>query len=200
MTQISLEKCKWCNGSGRDYSISPNCPCMDCESTGFKYGKVAKEEYDRQHEEEMEKAERAYIQSMREIGKRVTCWELAELVRWIHPRHIDFSEGNLVERIKNFGVYTLQEIPIEKISRGDYEIFEEDIQKYASMSLETYPPIILGDVFGDKYDNVDGNHRVESHVLRGESVILAFVPDYETRIEDCEEEEEEEMEEFECLI
>lgn len=37
---ISLEKCSWCNGSGRDGEYGMY-PCFDCEETGFKEGKKA---------------------------------------------------------------------------------------------------------------------------------------------------------------
>ena len=52
MTNISLEKCPWCNGSGSTtqdgYIFSTHCPCPDCEGTGFKYGRVAEKEWERQ--------------------------------------------------------------------------------------------------------------------------------------------------------
>lgn len=126
------------------------------------------------------------------IGEKATCWDLVELAKKIHHSRQDFEEGDLIDRIKNFGVYVLQEVAISQIDRGSYAIDEELVEEYTEEPQETMPPIILGDVYGGKYDAVDGNHRVETNGLRGIETILAFVPIYETRIESDEEDEEEE--------
>lgn len=51
MTNISLEKCPWCNGSGSTtqdgYIFSTHYPCPDCQGTGFKYGRAAEKEWER---------------------------------------------------------------------------------------------------------------------------------------------------------
>ena len=61
MTNISLEECPWCNGSGSTtqdgYIFSTHYPCPDCEGTGFKYGKRAEKEWERQVEERWRKAD-----------------------------------------------------------------------------------------------------------------------------------------------
>lgn len=125
------------------------------------------------------------------IGDKATCWDLVELARKIHHSRQDFEEGDIVDRIKNFGVYILQEIPISQIDRGSYAIDEDLVDEYAEQSQDTMPPVILGDIYGKKYDAVDGNHRVESAVLRKDETILSFVPIYETRIESDDYDEEE---------
>lgn len=47
---MEIKKCKWCNGTGSDLSVSPYCPCPDCEGTGWEGGKAAEEELERQIE------------------------------------------------------------------------------------------------------------------------------------------------------
>lgn len=43
MEEVSLEKCKWCNGTGNGAVevMDTPYPCMDCEGTGYKEGKKA---------------------------------------------------------------------------------------------------------------------------------------------------------------
>ncbi len=43
MEEVSLEKCKWCNGTGNGAShiMDTPYPCPDCEGTGYKEGKRA---------------------------------------------------------------------------------------------------------------------------------------------------------------
>lgn len=49
MSKISLEDCKWCKGTGTE---DGHYPCFGgCEGTGFKYGKQAEMEWERQIEE-----------------------------------------------------------------------------------------------------------------------------------------------------
>lgn len=130
---------------------------------------------------------------------RASCWDLIDLARMIHSRSEDFSEGDLLKRIKRFGVYVLQEVSVLDMHRDMYDLDEDDVKEYAEKSLETMPPIILGEKFGlmfdnttEKHDIVDGNHRLESHILRGEHTIKAFVPIEETRINENDEDDEEE--------
>lgn len=50
MDKVSLEECQWCNGTGTDGEYG-QFPCFDCEATGFKCGKAAAMEHERQIEE-----------------------------------------------------------------------------------------------------------------------------------------------------
>jgi len=52
MNGITLEKCKWCNGAGTEDN---HLPCPDCEGTGYKYGRAAADEHERQILEEFRK-------------------------------------------------------------------------------------------------------------------------------------------------
>ena len=59
--RVSLEKCKWCNGTGNGAShiMDTSYPCPDCEGTGYKEGKRAELYLDylmeERHKEEMNK-------------------------------------------------------------------------------------------------------------------------------------------------
>jgi DnaJ-class molecular chaperone len=48
MEEVSLEKCKWCNGTGNGAShiMDTSYPCPDCEGTGYKEGKRAERYFD----------------------------------------------------------------------------------------------------------------------------------------------------------
>ncbi|WP_289141513.1 hypothetical protein [uncultured Brevibacillus sp.] len=48
MQEVSLEKCKWCNGTGNGAAHFNDTPydCPDCEGTGYKHGKKAERYFD----------------------------------------------------------------------------------------------------------------------------------------------------------
>jgi hypothetical protein len=123
------------------------------------------------------------------LNDQVSCWDLIIMMRKIHPRTEDFSEGDLFERIKRFDMYTLQEISLCDIHRGRYDLDDSLIEEYAELAVNTQPPIILSEPFGDKRDVVDGNHRVEAQAKRNIDKLLGFIPLEETKIDDCDEEE-----------
>jgi RecJ-like exonuclease len=77
MTNISLEKCPWCDGSGSTtqdgYIFSTHYPCPDCEGTGFKYGRVAEKEWERQVEERWAKADKLIDEYEKRIKNKGEC-------------------------------------------------------------------------------------------------------------------------------
>lgn len=134
------------------------------------------------------------------LNDRASCWDLIELTRKIHPRVEDFSEGDLIKRIKRFEVYVLQKVSLSQIHRDAYSIDEDEVKGYAERNVQTMPPIILGEKFGvqfaddptEKYDIVDGNHRLESQFIRDNDTIMAFIPIEDTRIDESDEDDDEE--------
>lgn len=126
---------------------------------------------------------------MWQIDDRVTCWDVLEFVKGIHSISMDFVDGNLAERIKRFGEYVLKKVEISELRRGIYNLDHDLIKEYAMESLETLPPIVLGEKYHGKYEVIDGNHRVEACVLRNCGTVLAFVPVWNTKIMDAEDDE-----------
>lgn len=115
-----------------------------------------------------------------QVGDEVDCTVVYRHVERIHNNPYDFDEGDLTERIYRFSSYRLERLPITLMDRGSYMIDEELIEKYKERPMKTMPPIVVGEIYGNQYDVVDGNHRVESAIYRGDQFILAFVPILET--------------------
>lgn len=44
MDKSIFDKCKWCNGGGKE--LDGHYPCPDCEGTGMKGGKYAEQQFD----------------------------------------------------------------------------------------------------------------------------------------------------------
>lgn len=104
-------------------------------------------------------------------------WRLANIIRDREPQHEDdFLQGDIEQNISAFGVYHLRRIPISELLRGIYTIHRDRVHDYASLSTEA-PPIIVD--LRHKLV-IDGNHRVEAAVRRGETDILAYVGDQAT--------------------
>lgn len=46
--EITSEECEWCKGSGVDSegaALGNPYACIDCQGTGFKYGKLGRRKY-----------------------------------------------------------------------------------------------------------------------------------------------------------
>lgn len=55
MSEITADKCEWCDGSGVDsegIQLGNPYPCIDCEGTGFKQKEKGKSLYYKQMDEE----------------------------------------------------------------------------------------------------------------------------------------------------
>ena len=110
------------------------------------------------------------------VGEIFTNIEVCELVMSIHYNEQDFDEGDLLERINRFTLYEIREVNVDELCTGYYYIDKDNVIKMSNLDFETMPPIVLGEKYGDKYDVVDGNHRVESAILKNRKKILAFFP------------------------
>lgn len=113
-----------------------------------------------------------------ELGDIVDCCKLKRLVSAIHYRKQDIWEGNIFDRIEEFSYYQLRDIPIQMIE--DYNHYETDaemVDDYATRDYQEMPPIILHPDGDDvnQYWLVDGGHRAQACVKRGQTSIKAFI-------------------------
>lgn len=99
-----------------------------------------------------------------------------EFVKSIHHTSDDFVDGDIGERIEQFEHYKLMEVSISQLDRGLYYIDEDLVTDFSKRDYETTPPVVVGGFYGNTFDVIDGNHRVESLVLNGRKNVLAFVP------------------------
>jgi hypothetical protein len=102
--------------------------------------------------------------------QRVEAGFIIDLVRRIHGRPEDFSEGDLEHRIWKYLRYELRQIrlPVNMM----WGVDSSKVNQYSVMDSGTTPPIIF-----DPIDNsiIDGSHRIEAAKLRGDKVIMAYV-------------------------
>jgi ParB-like nuclease domain len=102
------------------------------------------------------------------------CWYNAKLgdivseeyiynyVQYLHDDYDGgFVDGDLGDRIEEYGRYKLMEIPISEIELDDFQVDDWAIVEYKNKIKETgdYPPIVLDDKQHGKYGIIDGNHR-----------------------------------------
>ena len=129
-----------------------------------------------------------------ELGDIVDCCKLKRLVSAIHYRKQDIWEGNIFDRIEEFSYYQLRDIPIQMIEdyqessrkppdlsvgscQNHYETDAEMVDDYATRDYQEMPPIILHPDGDDvnQYWLVDGGHRAQACVKRGQTSIKAFI-------------------------
>ena len=129
------------------------------------------------------------IEQAHQWPPRIEGWELASMVQDWHHTPDDFYDGDIQYNIESFGYYDLKEIPIAGLHLDMFTIHDDLVDDYASLDTEA-PPIVY-----DPTHNIiiDGNHRANAAVKRGEHTILAYVGDpdsYDPSQEDDEADDE----------
>lgn len=85
------------------------------------------------------------------------------------------EESNIVSRVEKHSEYVLKRINISEIAdHEDYYIDENLVAGYALLDSQA-PPIVVT-LYKKRYWMVDGCHRVQSEIKKGETTILALVP------------------------
>lgn len=118
-------------------------------------------------------------------------WELANHAEEWHHTPEDFIEGDIHQNIIAFGVYHLRRIPLSDLKMGMFAIDDDLVDDYTARQTSA-PPIVVDPRHGLI---IDGNHRAEAALKRGERDILAYVGDpatFDPSVYDNDEEEEEE--------
>ena len=92
----------------------------------------------------------------------------------LHHTPEDFDYGDLVHNITSFGRYELKRVPVESLKLGIYTIHDDIVDEYAALDPKTQPPIVLNPIHNLV---IDGNHRANAAVKRGDTEILAYVGD-----------------------
>lgn len=113
-------------------------------------------------------------------------WRLAQMVQDWHHTPEDFFDGDLDENICAFGTYHLKLIPVSMLKHGMFSINDDLVDQYVGMDGAA-PPIVV-----DSNHNhaIDGNHRLEAAIKRGDANILAYVGDPSTYSPPDEEDDE----------
>lgn len=84
----------------------------------------------------------------------------------------DPYEGDVPEHILEFDRYKLEHLPINKTDVLQHEYDADLASDYASMPVESMPPIVFDPI---TEEIIDGFHRVRAAMSRGELTILAYV-------------------------
>lgn len=102
----------------------------------------------------------------------MTGYDMAAWVRTIHSSPQDFDEGDLRERLERHRRYRLMNIDLARLNPSEWTVCETLVNEYAHARFDTQaPPIVV-----DPYDSIiDGIHRVNAALSRGETQILAYV-------------------------
>lgn len=126
--------------------------------------------------EEDDELLRQLAENVQSWPETIEGWQLANSVQNLHHTPEDFHDGDIHQNIAAFGVYHLKRIPLDTLKRGRFTIFDDLVDEYAILETDP-PPIIVDPTHGFA---IDGNHRIEAAVKRGESDILAYVGDPNT--------------------
>lgn len=103
----------------------------------------------------------------------------AEVYRFVASLHdpVDLAEGDLSDRIYNNQRYRLEYIPLSTVNANEWSLCEDLARDYANQAGD-FPPI----VFDQKRKSIiDGTHRVNAALLRGDAYILAYVSSEEQK-------------------
>lgn len=116
-----------------------------------------------------------------EINQILSESDIYNYVEQLHRNEEDFIDGDLGQRIGQFSKYKLMEIQIDRINIDEYELDIDYMKDYKKMFKESneYPPIVLdGDTkwsYKNKYNIIDGNHRVNALHRSGLKTVKAWV-------------------------
>lgn len=97
--------------------------------------------------------------------------ELLERVRAIHQQPADWDEGDLAERLWRFDRYRLEVMDIAQLDADEWSICQMVVDDYARMKTVA-PPIVVD---GATHSIIDGTHRLNAAIARGETTIWAYV-------------------------
>lgn len=116
------------------------------------------------------------VESQVEWPNKITADDAVDDAIGLHHTPDDFEDGDIAQRIYAFKSYTLTRIPLGQIDNDEYYYDEEDVAMFAARETP-FPPILYDPV---KKSIIDGTHRVNAAILRGDTHILAYVGDVET--------------------
>lgn len=101
--------------------------------------------------------------------------DAAALYNWVREIHScveDFDEGDLGDRLYAYDRYELECIDLAAVDADEWALCEEQAQEYADMP-GAFPPIVFD---APNQSIIDGTHRVNAALLRGDTAIWAYCP------------------------
>lgn len=102
-----------------------------------------------------------------------------DLYVWVeknHHTHDDFIDGDIAQRLEQFEYYDLAEININTLDSDEFDWDEDVAQEYAELPTDI-PPIIYDPVINSI---IDGTHRLNAAIMRGDEKVLAYIGDKST--------------------
>ncbi len=85
--------------------------------------------------------------------------------------HDDFEEGDIGDRIHRFKSYVLKELPLSTFNKDEFNWSEGDVEDFANLNTP-FPPVIYDPI---EKSIIDGTHRINAALLRGNKTIRAYV-------------------------
>ena len=100
-----------------------------------------------------------------------------DLIYWVRKNHhnpSDIWEGDLEDRISNYSMYKLVDLPLSTIDTDEWDSDDDTVSDYQEKytSTKNYPPIIYD--FRNK-SIIDGTHRAKALKNLGVKTIKAYV-------------------------
>lgn len=103
--------------------------------------------------------------------ERIETGDLLSEVEGLHHNPDDFEEGDLIDRLWVYDHYQLCAMNLVDLDGEEWNWDEDTVREYADLD-SPFPPIVFDPT---NQSIIDGTHRVNAAILRGETQIWAYV-------------------------
>jgi len=111
------------------------------------------------------------VKGKKEVWESVTPFEIFNLISNIHTGHNDIeTDEEFQQWVDSFDRYELKDIPLSKLTVSPSNINPDKAKSY--IKQKNSPPIVVD---GTNYWIIDGHHRVEAALARGDKTIKGYV-------------------------
>lgn len=111
------------------------------------------------------------VKGKKEVWESVTPFKIFNMISDIHTGHYDIeTDEEFQQWVDSFDRYELKDIPLSKLTVSPSIINPDKAKSY--IKQKNPPPIVVD---GTNYWIIDGHHRVEAALARGDKTIKGYV-------------------------